>query len=53
MQDNNPTVPHPAADSRPLDPTGISDLVHERRKQGLPTGLNEALLDYEADHRVC
>lgn len=40
-------------DSKPLDPSGISDHLHELKKQGLPTTMAETLLAYETDHRLC
>lgn len=40
-------------DCQPLDPSGISDFIHEQKKKGYPVGLSAALLDYETSHRVC
>ena len=49
-------TPQLPADFRPLDPSGVSDRLHELRKRYkdiLPASLDEALLDYETSRRLC
>lgn len=49
-QESPSTLP---PDFKPLDPSGISDLIHDLHKSGRPASLREALLDYQNAHRVC
>lgn len=37
---------------KPLDPSGISDMIHDARKRGEPVTMRDYLLSQQEDNRI-